>query len=276
MSYDYHGKDWPLRVPKYWDEDQGEIVYSAKMRDESIELRKVLGYYSWIYNGYEEEDREVEPGSHGYLHLGLDKTKVDATATKKKGAKGTKEKAEEIDPAHVKGVFDTCGISSKFVGLTENDGSSWTFDSESVVEKGEDSEEEDDDSEDFSFSRFFIGVTEAVDDHGHPFIEFTHSPGMHEGNVTYIGKKQRPPSKKTPNGPRKLEGLTEGERKRLGMFVTEEEIKAAALGSKKVSNSDGGDGEKTGADVEEAGEKSPRKRKAEDRVADEEGPPRKR
>ncbi|KAJ6501481.1 hypothetical protein C8R47DRAFT_228384 [Mycena vitilis] len=223
---DYHGEDWPLRVTKYWDDDEKEVVYSAKLREEPIELRKILGYYEWVFNAYEEVDKEVEPGTHGSLTLQLDKTKIKPP--KKKGKSG------KVNPAHVKGEWDTCGMSGSIAGLSKRSASSWTF--ENLAEEPDSDEERnswDDEPEDFSGSHFAISVVDVIDDNGHPFVQFTHSPGMHEDSVTYIGKKQRTPQ----NAP--LEGLTDGERQRLGMFVTEDEIKRAALAVKDSVEVDG-------------------------------------
>ncbi|KAJ7655280.1 hypothetical protein DFH06DRAFT_496909 [Mycena polygramma] len=267
---DYHGKDWPLRVTKYWDDDQEEVVYSAKLREEPIQLREILGYYEWVFNACEEEDREVKPGSdsHGSLTLEVDKTKIEPS-------KGKPGEVEDVDPADVKGEWDTCDISSSFIGLSDGySEASWTFDHENLVEKPEG---ERNDDEDFSESQFMISVVDVIDDNGHPFIQFTHSSGMHESEVTYIGKKQG----KRPNSLNRevpLEGLTNGERQRLGMFVTEEEIERAALELKKASGSveaDGTDDEDkseekdTGADSEV----NPRKRRAEDGLLNDEEPP---
>ncbi|KAJ6574676.1 hypothetical protein B0H19DRAFT_1254349 [Mycena capillaripes] len=243
---DYDGKDWPLRVTKYWDDDQQEVVYSAKLREEPIELRKILGYYEWVFNAYEEEDKEVEPGSHGHLTLEVDKTKIETSKTKK----GKGGSVKDVDPAHA----------------------AWTFDHQSIVEEPEEDKNPWDDN-DFCCSRFLISVVDVTDDNGHPFIQFTHSPGMHEMDVTYIGKKQKKPRKSS------LKGLTDGERQRLGMFVDEEEIKRVALELKKASGSaestasdDGNDVEKRGTDDADKG-LTPRKRKAEDGLPDEEVPP---
>ncbi|KAF8213593.1 hypothetical protein K438DRAFT_2009753 [Mycena galopus ATCC 62051] len=151
MSNDWRGKDWPLRVTKYWDDDQQEMIYSTKIRDEPIELRKILGYYEWVFNAYEEEDKEIESGSHGFLTLVADK-------------KGRKV-AEDIDPTHIKGEFDTCGIGSAFVGLNENGDCSWTFDGTHLVKTPEE-EGDDDDGVLSDDSEFFIGVADVVDDNG--------------------------------------------------------------------------------------------------------------
>ncbi|KAJ7823603.1 hypothetical protein B0H14DRAFT_3469949 [Mycena olivaceomarginata] len=230
MSEDHHGKEWTLRITKYWDNDAQEVVYSAtKPREEPIELRKVLGYYEWVYDAYEGEDREIEPasGSRGYLELTEDKTKMKAAnKTKGKGGKGkgkgTASVAEcDIDPDHVKGKFETSGISRSFVGLSENDDSkcSWTF------------------GGNWDESEFCIGVVDVEDDNGHPFIVFTHSLGADtDYDVSFIGKKQQTP-KKLKTSPK--EGLTDGERQRLGIFVEEEEIKRAVLGLKSGLGSAG-------------------------------------
>ncbi|KAJ7651982.1 hypothetical protein DFH06DRAFT_1206458 [Mycena polygramma] len=262
---DYHGEDWPLRVTKYWDDDQKEVVFSAKLREEPIELRKILGYYEWVFNAYEEVDKEVEPGTHGSLTLQLDKTKIKPSK-KKKGKSG------KVDPAHVKGEWDTCGVSGSIAGLSKRSGSSWTF--ENLAEEPDSDEERDswdDEPEDFSDSHFVISVVDVIDDNGHPFVQFTHSPGMHEDSVTYIGKKQRT----SQNAP--LEGLTDGERQRLGMFVTEDEIKRAALEVTKASDADANDGlDKDDGEEKGAGadtEANPRKRRAEDGLLNEEEPP---
>ncbi|KAJ7770936.1 hypothetical protein DFH07DRAFT_1057984 [Mycena maculata] len=228
MSDDYHGDDWPLRVPKYWDDEEQEVVYSTKPREEPIQLKEILGYYSWIFNAYEEEDKEVEPGSHGYLELEVDKTKAKTTAKGKGKKKGKKKSApvEDLDLAHVVGSFDTCGINSQFIGLEDGDGEcTWVFDKKHLVEKAEEDKNYYDEQCDFADSDFSISVVDILDDNGHPFVEFTHSPGMHDYDVTYVGKKQKA---KHARGT-ELEGLTDGERQRLGIFVEEAEIKRAAL-----------------------------------------------
>ncbi|KAJ7770927.1 hypothetical protein DFH07DRAFT_938084 [Mycena maculata] len=227
----HHGDDWPLRVTKYWDEGDQDVIYSTKPREEPIQLREILGYYAWIFNAYEEEGgREVEAGSHGGLELKLDKMKAKQPA-KGKGDKKGKNKVDpvvDVDPAHVIGSFDTCDIGSAFAGLQGYSyrDCCWIFFKANIVE--EDAEDKNSgDNFDFSHSRFIITVVDVLDDNGHPFIEFTHSPGIHEQDVTYVGKKQ-----KTNNPRKKLEGLTDGERQRLGIFVEDTEIRRAALKGK--------------------------------------------
>jgi hypothetical protein len=201
-----------------------------------------------VYDAYEGEDREIEPasGSRGYLELTEDKTKTKAAnKTKGKGGKGkgkgTVSVAEcDIDPDHVKGKFETSGISRSFVGLSENDDSkcSWTFGGSNLIpKKGKRSARDDDDDADWDESEFCIGVVDVEDDNGHPFIVFTHSLGADtDYDVSFIGKKQQTP-KKLKTSPK--EGLTDGERQRLGIFVEEEEIKRAALGLKSGLGSAG-------------------------------------
>ncbi|KAJ6519361.1 hypothetical protein C8R45DRAFT_19384 [Mycena sanguinolenta] len=211
-------EDWPLRVIKYWDDEEQEVVYGAKIREEPTELRKILGYYEWVFNACDDE-QEVTPGSHGSLILVADK------GARKKSSKGSEDpRAKDINPAHVKGGFETRNIGSAFVGLTAHGVSRWTFDATNLVETPD---EENFGAEfDFDWSRFFIGVVDVVDDNGYPFLMFIHWPSMHESEVTYIGKKQK--------SVLALEGLTDGERQRLGIFVEEGEIERAALELKKA------------------------------------------
>jgi hypothetical protein len=232
-----------------------------------------------VFNAYEEEDREVEPGSHGYLRLRASDADRTETKTKKKKGKGSGSQSKDLDPAHVNGIFDTCGISRAFGGLTEYGGCSWTFSDDNLAEKPEEEKNSYDDDDDLDGSEFCITVVDVVDDNGHPFIEFTRSQGMHDGSVTYIGKRQK--MKKGAV----LEGLTDGERQRLGIFVEEEEIKRVALELGKVrglgsaaesipaNNRLEDDGDDVQGKDADGSEVTPRKRKAQDSLPDAEKPP---
>jgi hypothetical protein len=202
-----------------------------------------------VFNAYEEEDREVDPvkDSYGGLRLAIDKKKQPAKAkgSKTRGKKGKNAlPVPDVDPAHVKGSFDTCDIGSAFAGLEDDGDCAWTFKSDSLTKEEDEDQSEDND---FEYSQFRISVLDVVDDKGNPFVEFAHSPGSHEMIVTYIGKKQK---LNRAGEVAKMEGLTEGERKRLGIFVEEDEIKRAALELKGIKVGVHIDGEE---DIEDGG-----------------------
>ncbi|KAJ7124816.1 hypothetical protein C8R43DRAFT_1030837 [Mycena crocata] len=270
---DYHGEDWPLRVTKYWDDNAQEIVYTTIQREEPIELREVLGYYAWVFNAYDEEDIEVDPriDFHGCLKIQVDKSKTEPAKGEGKGTKkgskpeGSLANIQDVDPAHIIGSFETCEIGSAFAGLSVHDDCIWTFDDKNLVKT-----EDYGDEHDFEGSEFFISVVDVVDDNGHPFILFTH---VNDLEVAYVGKKQ------TSTRKSELEGLTAGERQKLGIFVPEDDIKQAALGLKlKASHPS----LETGVKLEDGRGKAeetsisattPLKRKAEESPSTAEGPP---
>ncbi|KAJ7630561.1 hypothetical protein FB45DRAFT_538514 [Roridomyces roridus] len=251
--------DYRLGCVKYWDGEEKEIVYRPKLREEPYPLKNLLGYYEWVYNAYWEEDREVEPGSHGHFKLGLDHH--DAV---KVGNSPAKDKNADVDPAHVLGEFDTCGIGSKFAGLKACERrSGWVFDEHKLVEDSEEpswGEFGPKGFEEFDFhgSEMFITVVDVLDDNGNPFVEFKHSCG--EEVVVYVGKKQKNAAVDLGKG---LEGLTDGERKRLGIYVEDAEIKRVAL-EMKASDDDAGDA----ADVQDVDVET-RKRRAEEDSSEE-------
>ncbi|KAJ6519360.1 hypothetical protein C8R45DRAFT_1085382 [Mycena sanguinolenta] len=237
-----------------------------KLREEPIELRKFLGHYNWVFDAAEHE-REITLNSpfSGSLTLVADKK-----AIKNKSQQANQN--QDIDPTLVKGSFDYffefSDVSSLFVGLTEHGECSWTFDTADLVETPEE-EREIGGEYDFHGSKFFIRVVDVVDDNGNPLLMFTHSPGYRERDVTYIGKKQKSKSVR--------EGLTDGERQRLGR----RRKSSAALEAKKPSASAefkaGNDAEpddrdvdreakgkdaKAEAEAEAEAEVNPRKRKA--------------
>ncbi|KAJ7770922.1 hypothetical protein DFH07DRAFT_805711 [Mycena maculata] len=138
---------------------------------------------------------------------------------KKKGKKKS-EPVEDVDPAHVVGSFDMCDTTSQFTGLNKGDGEcTWVFDNKNLVEKAEEDKNYNDEQCDFADSEFSITVVDGLDDSGRPFVEFTHSTGVHgDYDDTYVGKKQKAKVGRTGIG---LVGLTDRERQRLGIFGEE-------------------------------------------------------
>ncbi|KAJ7785823.1 hypothetical protein B0H16DRAFT_1488184 [Mycena metata] len=234
LSDDFAMDDWPLRAPKHWSKSAASVssvVYSVKVREDPPDLREILGFYSWIYDASEGANQEVDAGTEGWLDLAA--------------PPGKRQGGMPLDPADGRGEWQMRGQFCRFTGV---DGDScrftgmelsflnhykehgWLFSgrnlhyedfSPTMLAFMQERAKRRPQPRRFDEMKFFIQVVDVLDDNGYPFVQFTFTPELFEPRVVYIGKKQ--PDEQN------LEGLTDGERQRLGIFVSDQEIERAAL-----------------------------------------------
>ncbi|KAJ6618800.1 hypothetical protein B0H10DRAFT_2028028 [Mycena sp. CBHHK59/15] len=227
--YDPQESERDLEHPKYWSEEDQEVVVGIKQRLEPIKLDTLCGTYHWFYEfpepgmsepmGIAYHDPAHDPRSPGYL-----------TITCPPGKRATLK--------NISGTVVHFGKEARFSGLKrakdadkKHVDNQWEFVTLKWKEDYGDNQNGDND----------LLALEVSDDGGEPFVMFRYaSPGMmgHTWYLDIAAKKQRVKDEY---------GLTSSEMERLGMQAQYPEIKAAALAVVSDDESESG----IDADVEE-------------------------
>ncbi|KAL4244919.1 hypothetical protein ABKN59_001462 [Abortiporus biennis] len=188
--------------PKYWDPIQQRVVDGVQVAIDSVPLRDIFGSYRWVWN--DEATEEIHPGDFGCENTGL------VLKASKRGGK--------LIPSSVRGTFDCYQLHAKVKGFRQIkvgrniweikylDTSHDQYTSESVMEDGN-----------------IVRVLNMNDDDGHPFLEFEWNGGWSgcaQVGAALIAKRE------TKGG---WTGLSDAERKRLGIGMSYEEVRRLGL-----------------------------------------------
>ncbi|KAJ7137689.1 hypothetical protein C8R44DRAFT_335130 [Mycena epipterygia] len=236
--------------PKYWSEEDEEVIVGIKQREAPIKLDTLCGTYHWFYEfpepglsepsyiPYHESARH--PQSPGYLNI-----------TCPVGKKPTLKNITD----YITGTVVHFGKEARFSGikrakdreknLVDNH---WEFVS---LKWKEDYEDNQDDGHS-------LLALEVSDDDGDPFVMFRYASPGRLGHTWYLdiaAKKERRRDKY---------GLSTAEMGRLGMEAHYPEVKAAALAEESEEESES---EESGSD-DEAPAQKPRPAAASKRKSD--------
>ncbi|KAJ7461460.1 hypothetical protein FB451DRAFT_1371199 [Mycena latifolia] len=241
--YDPAESEGDLEHPKYWSEEDQEVIVGIKQREAPIKLDTLCGTYHWFYEF-------PEPGLAEPTYVAYHESAHDAqspgylTITCPAGKRPTLK--------NITGTIVHFGKEAQFSGIKRAKDEAknlvdnrWEFVSLKWKEDYGDNQDHDN-------SLIALDVS---DDHGDPFIMFRYaSPAAVGGNTWYLdiaAKKERKPDEY---------GLSTPEMTRLGMEAQYPDVRAAAQARLKAE-ADEEDESESSTDDEDPVEKSRSKRK---------------
>ncbi|KAH8099499.1 hypothetical protein BXZ70DRAFT_907914 [Cristinia sonorae] len=204
--------------PEYYDIDRGYIVSGVRVaRKDSVPLKDVLGTYRWVW-----EDQAYEEWTYHQMDEVKESSKVVLEAI-------DAHPNSDLTPDKIKGRFDMASLHISFTGLqpwnTSSPNYAHAYDLLEPVLEDKYTQDE------FEEDGHSLCVLDVKDDNGHHFVKFTWYAGYMGCAPFYgwlIAKRYEP----RESGEGEWKELSEEERNRLGMGLSDGELKRRAEGER--------------------------------------------